>query len=160
MFLFNPVNSLSRSTPLFTPLKLGEVKWNVSGHRKVKLVSIPKPFYPKPLPAAGERTSLRAGPLSALHSIHLYWGQNLKITCQPRFTGGKTNDSDSEIHCISIATFLHEIIVSVRTRFCYTPKSLECRLLHFHFPLSFFIGNSYQSIFISKAKVSTEQHRK
>lgn len=91
MILSNPVNSLSKLTPWFTPLKFGEVKWIVQGHGKVKLDSALKPFTPEPLSASSwsrhwlqcshncqrlvHTSFLRAGPGDGI-SPRTYWGQN------------------------------------------------------------------------------------
>ena len=114
-FLFKPISSLSRSTPLFTPLKSGEVKRIVQGHTKVKVDSTPNPLTPKPLSAISWWQHLPEREKHFQLFIQtLSLGQDLEMKCQPRLTEGKTHDWVSAIHCTLVAIFAPGTIISVK----------------------------------------------
>lgn len=112
---------------------------NCSRSQKGKTGFNTKSFYFKDSAISYESTGFTARITFKSLFIHLYFGQDLEIKCQ-RFNGDKKN---SEMHCISVATFFNKIIISLRKLFIKAPGILPGT-----FQTSFLlIRNSHQHIF-------------
>ena len=113
---------------------------NCSRSQKGKAGFNTKSFYFEDSAISCESTGFTARITFNSLFIHLYFGQDLEIKSQ-RFNGDKKKNS--EMHCISVATFLNKIIISLRKLYIKASGILPGT-----FQTSFLlIRNSHQHIF-------------